>query len=338
MRDGWLPKKEHAWAGALAGLFLFPLIVPAARACVMVEALVTVGSHFVVRLSGNGVPVAGVNLTLRELRSSCVDGRVIKTVMTDRGGQVEFDRVPKGDYLVCGSSPLVGDEIRTLLHVATHGKRQKTAEVENPDPTPIVVGSASGELRAPGFYPRFSESPISIALLDIKSKQVLRTATTDANGKFSLGDDVEPGKYFLKIKASSRENEGMVLIDVRPDGEAPPFDMDYSWSDCGMTFRQREIGQTVQVQRVCGGVVDPLNAAIERAAIYLIRGGTAADGRVVATVRTDREGKFEFGPLMSGDYLLVATSPGFFPQVRKLHVDGNGASPCRTPINLVAAI
>jgi hypothetical protein len=66
---------------------------------------------------------------------------------------------------------------------------------------------------------------------------------------------------------------------------------------------------------LCGTVSDRYGGRLSRSREVILR---TLDGRVVATTVADSDGRFQFGPVLAGDYHVGA--PGFIRQVRTVRL------------------
>lgn len=84
------------------------------------------------------------------------------------------------------------------------------------------------------------------------------------------------------------------------------------------------------VKSVCGEIHNILGQSPDGVAIALV----TSTGALLATAQVDHRGKFVFGPVPKGDYLLRATAPGYLTLERELSVTRNNDKSCKPRIEM----
>jgi len=85
------------------------------------------------------------------------------------------------------------------------------------------------------------------------------------------------------------------------------------------------------VKAVCGRVTNPVGEKLNKVDLTL----TDATGAVIFTTSSDTEGRFSFGPIPKGDYLLRAKAPpGYLDTQREIRVIKNTQKRCSPKIEV----
>lgn len=86
-----------------------------------------------------------------------------------------------------------------------------------------------------------------------------------------------------------------------------------------------------QTAQVAGNVTDPAGAAVPGARVLLL----TADQTIAASVLTNREGRYQIGPVRPGPYVLTVSKTEFAPQ--RLAVRLESGQPLERPVRLVVS-
>lgn len=81
------------------------------------------------------------------------------------------------------------------------------------------------------------------------------------------------------------------------------------------------------VKSVCGFVSNPLGERPDGAELTLL----TSSGAAVLTVNADKSGRFAFGQVSKGDYILRATAPGYTTEERQIHLTRDQENSCKQP-------
>lgn len=84
------------------------------------------------------------------------------------------------------------------------------------------------------------------------------------------------------------------------------------------------------VKSVCGRIQDISGARPDGLELTLV----TLNGSVLSTAQIDHDGKFIFGPVRKGDYLLRATAPGYQKLERELRVTHDQDKSCKPRIEI----
>jgi hypothetical protein len=315
-------------------------------ACSYLVAQINVGPQFRLRVTDRGAPVVGARYELR--KNDAPTGDPVAVCLTDSEGVAKFTDLQPGTYRLGRSSDPF--DHRAIVDVSGDGETGKTVEWTLPEWNPIAIRTASGTLIGPAFYPSMSQSPFSLALLDVESGEKIKTTISDSKGHFSFGPDVPDGRYFLHISNNQNPYGGRVLIEIRPGAKHPNLDLDLLWSNCtGLRSVVREDREPIETTVVCGSVDGwPIAQSIEPgpglvngfwlkpvpAQVYLLKD---ADNPVIAAeTLTDPSGKFQFKPQPTGVYRLVILPPDSLtfqaPFVQMVHIRPGNSDECVKPI------
>jgi len=286
-----------------------------------------------VLVSDRGGPVVGLRVEL--------SSRVEKfTAETDKDGYAFFDNLKPGSFLLRPEfDPVWPDTV--IVDVSPSGPADVTVPLTWPGRAPVTVGALKGILRGPHFYPSFGQGPFSMVLVEGISARVIETTESDGEGRFNFQSKVPPGIYFIQIKLTST-NDGRrtddqihggiaVELSMAPGGEE--LDVDLGWSDCGLSYKQREKTPDVKVGKICGDVADTEGAAVGGAQLFLLTNGD--EPKVVDQAMSDSNGKFAMKREPEGTYRLVVTRLGFEPSRLFVHIgNSNSSEQCEQPMHL----
>lgn len=301
---------------AAAGIFA----AACCGACTVVYPTIQVGTEFRVKVANQGRPVQG----LRLMASG-------KRVITDKDGVAVFRDMPAGSYFVNVDHP-AGGGVYVYVEVRPGGPSGITVPVEWPEIAPVHTRSLKGTLHLPNSIPGQAEPRISIELLRGVSGRSLQIVQTNDSGEFNFGE-VASGLYFLRLSVS-----GIIGVAIQPDAASDHIDLDLGWTSGGLMYTDRNkcSSTDLQIEQLCGRVVDPSGGAIEDSEIVLL--DLAATPNVIERMRTDRAGRFAAAEPLSGSYRLVINSPGFAPLYRAVRVTGSSNAVCRRPLNATLSL
>jgi len=323
---------------ALVMALFFPAAAPA---CSIVYPTVSVGRTFLVHVQNEGSPVKPHRLALtRCANEACTSEKSdIRYSFTDTRGYARFDALPAGTYFL---DPDRDDGISDAMYIKASpgGSDSLVVRVKWPGRAPIPVHSPSGTLRGPNYYPLREQISLSVSLLEGMSGKEIASTHTDDEGRFSFGDSVSPGMYFLRLNPSGlaawsgEQIEGLIGIEISPKAQQADVDVDFGWSSCGLEYREQRKAPDIQTDQLCGAITDPAGAAISGANVWLLP-AEAAD-RILGHTTSDPAGRFVLPTQLGGEYRLLVRSPGFEPFVAIIHLGQAAATSgqCRTPISV----
>jgi Carboxypeptidase regulatory-like domain len=84
------------------------------------------------------------------------------------------------------------------------------------------------------------------------------------------------------------------------------------------------------VRAVCGKII---NGSGERPDVVELTLATES-GSVLFTAKTDKRGRFAFGPVPKGDYTLRATAPSYLTEQRPIRVTRDRGNTCKAMIEV----
>ena len=283
-------------------------------ACTVVYPTVEVGTVFRVKVTNHDGPVRGLRLKASGKRA-----------VTDRDGIAVFRDMPVGFYFASVDHPAGG-----YVYVETRSGRSSdtTVALEWPEVEPVPARALRGVLHLPGFYPGQVQPRISIELLEGVSGKSIQSAQTNDSGEFNFGE-IAPGLYFLRLSVS-----GIIGVAIQPGAASDHIDLDLGWTSCGMMYTDRNkcSSTDLQVEQLCGRVVDASGGSVEAAEVALL--DATEKSNMIQQVKADRAGRFAAAEALTGSYRLVIQSPGFAPLYRTVHVIGSNNSVCGRPLNV----
>jgi hypothetical protein len=108
----------------------------------------------------------------------------------------------------------------------------------------------------------------------------------------------------------------------------------FAFMQCTMILRADEcvkFHKRAPVKAVCGRVINAAGENLNRVDLTL----TGEKGDVLFTATSDNEGRFSFGSIPKGDYLLRAKGPVGYSEVqREIRVTRNGEKRCSPKIEI----
>jgi len=169
-----------------------------------------------------------------------------------------------------------------------------------------------------------------VTIFEAPTMRKLGVTETNDHGRYSFSQAMPAGFYVMRLQSSAGEDWGMV-IEVRPDARFEEVNGDFSDNSCGLSWNQRQEEPVLNVARLCGVVTDSEGAEIAEAGVFLL---DRSETQLVRQTQADARGRFDLGPLNSGDYQMVVTRPGFAPFVRQLRLAAGTGSACSEPIEV----
>lgn len=276
---------------------------------------------------------ASVNEALVELLNA--QGEVQETTVTGANGAYAFEGLAPGRYTVrftaqagCGFSATERSMVRS-------GVQESDSNVSTTRTITIASGSAvttasagvvrlgtvSGRIwvdsNADGVMDAGEPvlADVEVALMNGSGRNILETATSDADGRFSF-DAVRPGSYMLRVSSPdgyvfSGAMVGSPLpVNSERDGRVytPSFTLLGGARVEGVGFglyTQSAVKGRVWLDKDYDGAMGESEDGLRGAVLTLI----AADGTQAAQTTSQRTGEYSFGGLAPGSYTLRVALP-----------------------------
>ena len=285
---------------------LLMLFAGGASSCVLLVAHHTVGHDFVViAKTRDGERMQ--NAPVKIYSGSGKRSQVAMTATTDRNGQAEVRNLPQGEYEIEVEGEW-GHSERATLEVNPYSANQKrVVELEWLQEKPFRVRSLSGR------FQEYSEplAKARLTLLDRKTKQVIATQRTNAEGEFDFRV-TRAADYLLRIQRKNESDELNVSLD--PTAERGYLQLEITFSTCGTMFDDIvECGvSTVRTGARTGQILDPMGAVISGAKVQLYPAtlDDVANEPPLESVYSDDVGRFALRA-SRGEYLLTVAAPNF---------------------------
>jgi hypothetical protein len=309
------------------------------RACVIVPETFGAGREFQVRVTDWGRPVKGLRMVLSTQSSARTKTKVVKASLTDAEGYAHFSHLSVGSFwLSADHDGGIGEAV--VVYVSPNGPANATLYLSWPHPAPLSVRSASGMLRDQDYYPNQEQAPFSISLLEGISGREIEKTQTDIKGRFKFTTETPAGIYFIRLNPtvlrgpSDRSDGGMIVIEVNHEAKLEALDLDLGWTDCGLSYVEREKQPELNLDKICGVVTDSEGGVVSNAQVILLAEGD--DTNVLERTQTGTQGQFTFPDQRDGIYELLVKSAGFQSFLVPIHVKNTGTlESCRpTPIRL----
>ena len=287
------------------------------NACTMVWQPVKVGPSFRIKVSSEGRPVKRLALKVNNKRFE-----------TDNNGLVYFREMPPGSYFVAADHDN-GYASSAELEVKADGPADVTVPLTWPSISPLRVSSLTGALH----FSDITGQPLSGVAIDllegISGRRLKSTQTTD-DGAFDFAE-TPAGFYFLNV---NKPFSGLIAVTVDPASPQDHLDLELQYTSCGLYYSDRircSAGE-LQVQQLCGQVVDAASASIGDATISLY--DENATPKLIGQTRSNAAGNFSMPTSVPGMYELIIASPGFTTLRKRVHVDASNRSACSRPVKV----
>jgi hypothetical protein len=218
---------RHRGAAFVAAFVL--VAVQKTGACSEVMTPQTAGSNFVVQLLDGEAPLRDITVLVQNAREFCSAGKREAEGISGADGRIAFKGIASGDHYLCAKN---GSDLRMFawVKVSTQEADERTIQVNLPGSSPIVVRNIGGVIRW--------ERRLNIALLDYNTSKLLAKTETNSIGEFHE-KTVPVGKYWLEISSAAKGDEqGRVLVELRPEADEKQIDLDVGFTSCGMTSLQ----------------------------------------------------------------------------------------------------
>ncbi|HEB2252555.1 TPA: carboxypeptidase regulatory-like domain-containing protein, partial [Staphylococcus aureus] len=270
--------------------------------------------------------ISGVTVTLKD-----ENGNVLKTVTTDADGKYKFTDLDNGNYKVEFTTP----EGYTPTSINTGGN--DTVDSNGLTTTGVINGADNMTLDS-GFYktPKYnlgnyvwedtnkdgkqdsSEKGISGVTVTLKNEngEVLQTTKTDKDGKYQF-TGLENGTYkvefetpsgYTPTQVGSGTDEGIDSNGTSTTGVIK--DKDNDTIDSGFYKPTYNLGDYVWEDTNKNGVQDKDEKGISGVTVTL----KDENDKVLKTVTTDENGKYQFTDLNNGTYKVEFETPsGYTP-------------------------
>ncbi|HEH2187317.1 TPA: MSCRAMM family adhesin SdrD, partial [Staphylococcus aureus] len=272
--------------------------------------------------------ISGVTVTLKD-----ENGNVLKTVTTDADGKYKFTDLGNGNYKVEFTTP----EGYTPTTVTSGSDIEKDS---NGLTTTGVINGADNMTLDSGFYktPKYNlgnyvwedtnkdgkqdstEKGISGVTVTLKNEngEVLQTTKTDKDGKYQF-TGLENGTYkvefetpsgYTPTQVGSGTDEGIDSNGTSTTGVIKDKDNDNDTIDSGFYKPTYNLGDYVWEDTNKNGVQDKDEKGISGVTVTL----KDENDKVLKTVTTDENGKYQFTDLNNGTYKVEFETPsGYTP-------------------------
>ncbi|EXP25384.1 SdrD B-like domain-containing protein, partial [Staphylococcus aureus] len=272
--------------------------------------------------------ISGVTVTLKD-----ENGNVLKTVTTDADGKYKFTDLDNGNYKVEFTTP----EGYTPTTVTSGSDIEKDS---NGLTTTGVINGADNMTLDSGFYktPKYNlgnyvwedtnkdgkqdstEKGISGVTVTLKNEngEVLQTTKTDKDGKYQF-TGLENGTYkvefetpsgYTPTQVGSGTDEGIDSNGTSTTGVIKDKDKDNDTIDSGFYKPTYNLGDYVWEDTNKNGVQDKDEKGISGVTVTL----KDENDKVLKTVTTDENGKYQFTDLNNGTYKVEFETPsGYTP-------------------------
>ena len=288
----------------------------------------TIGDTIWNDLDGNGVQdpgedgISGVTVTITDS-----NGNPVATVTTDSNGNYSVPNLPAGEYTITITPPagmiptfdLDGGNDSTTTITLTPGQTNNDVDFGYVQPASLgdfVWNDADADGTQDAGETGIEN--VTVELFD-NNNQLVGTTTTAADGSYSF-TNLLPGDYVLHFDHSSTALNSMIASpantdaddskDSDPDantGKTGTINLsagenDITW-DAGF-YPAGSIGDTIWLDTDGNGSQNNGEAGLANVTVTL----TDANGTVIATAKTDGDGKYLFENLPPGDYTVTVDS------------------------------
>lgn len=325
-------------AGCVALVWPFP-----ALPCTIVVSPIEVGSQFQVSVTDRGRPVRGLRVVLSPAVFPQDDkdaGKIYST--TNSEGIAQFSDLSPGSLYVSAQYD-GGESFGVVIDISPSSHLGTTVAMTWPSRSPMMVRSASGIIRNPGFYPSLDQNPFSLGLIEGFSGRVLDTTTSDRKGRFSFTGDFPPGIYYIRLNPSGirawdgEQIQGTIPIEVNSAEGQDTLDLDLGWTSCGLSYARKVSEPGLKVNKICGDINDTEGAVVSKAQVFLLAESDEAE--VIEQTKSGRMGEFALEERNEGMYQLIVKSPGFRPSLRAIRLEAaNSPGVCQQPIHVILGI
>ncbi|HEA6132356.1 TPA: carboxypeptidase regulatory-like domain-containing protein, partial [Staphylococcus aureus] len=265
--------------------------------------------------------ISGVTVTLKN-----ENGEVLQTTKTDKDGKYQFTGLENGTYKVEFETPLgytptqVGsgtDEGIDLNGTSTTGvikdKDNDTIDSGFYKPTYNLGDYVWEDTNKNGVQDKDEKgiSGVTVTLKDENDK-VLKTVTTDENGKYQF-TDLNNGTYKVEFETPSgytptsvtsgndteKDSNGLTTTGVIKDADNMTLDSGFYKTP------KYSLGDYVWYDSNKDGKQDSTEKGIKDVKVTLLN----EKGEVIGTTKTDENGKYRFDNLDSGKYKVIFEKP-----------------------------
>ncbi len=234
---------------------------------------------------------AETGLSVSGATVSYTSGGVTVSATSDVNGNYTLTGVAEGSYTITASA--AGFASQSTLVTVGPG----STVTQNFALVPLT-GTISGQVTDAG-----TAAPISGATVSYTAGGVTRSATTDANGNYSLSDVPAPGTYTLTASASGYTSQ-TATVPVNRGGVATA------------NFAMRLLPGSIT-----GQVTDAMTAApVSGATVSYLSGG------VTVTATADSHGNYTLSNVPPGSYVVTVAATGYSSQSQTLTVTSNVAT------------
>ncbi|MDZ7962201.1 MAG: SdrD B-like domain-containing protein [Aulosira sp. DedQUE10] len=263
--------------------------------------------------------IANLNLVLRD-----TNGNVVATTKTDANGVYRFLNLPPGTYTVAVTNPPSGFT-PTLSQpnaiTLANGQNIDTVDFGFRPPTDGSIGDTvftdtNGNGTQDNNEPGVPNTTVTLTL----PNGTTRTATTDANGKYSF-PGLAPGNY--QVRANPPQGNILTTginpfnINLLPSQQLNSAD--FGFRTGGFNGDRGSIGDTVFNDTNGNGIQDSGEAGVPNTVVTLTNPG--ADGILgngddtTQTTTTNANGIYNFNNLPAANYRVTITPPFNLPQI-----------------------
>ncbi|MBS3259411.1 carboxypeptidase regulatory-like domain-containing protein, partial [Staphylococcus aureus] len=270
--------------------------------------------------------ISGVTVTLKN-----ENGEVLQTTKTDKDGKYQFTGLENGTYKVEFETPLgytptqVGsgtDEGIDSNGTSTTGvikdKDNDTIDSGFYKPTYNLGDYVWEDTNKNGVQDKDEKgiSGVTVTLKDENDK-VLKTVTTDENGKYQF-TDLNNGTYKVEFETPSgytptsvtsgndteKDSNGLTTTGVIKDADNMTLDSGF------YKTQKYSLGDYVWYDSNKDGKQDSTEKGIKDVKVTLLN----EKGEVIGTTKTDENGKYRFDNLDSGKYKVIFEKPAGLTQ------------------------